>query len=204
MQYDDDDRPAKDWILRTDYGLDGDSLSYEDRCVLTILIISSFHFMAGWRGKSSRRKGELRRDNSWRRDGNNLVFAYRRSPKIIIYPRQGHVETEEGGGGRDPFQGHRGGEGVFPEKDVWPVLSVGYSGLKQVTFGILTDLVMVPRLTISERKGSQSISLTGNHIDIGLEDSCKNQFHPLRSQSSMNLDQLDQYMGGGGAGGMNR
>ena len=31
MQYDDDDRPAKDWILRTDYGLDGDSLSYEDR-----------------------------------------------------------------------------------------------------------------------------------------------------------------------------
>ena len=31
MQYDDDDRPAKDWVLRTDYGLDGDSLSYEDR-----------------------------------------------------------------------------------------------------------------------------------------------------------------------------
>ena len=26
----------------------------------------------------------------------------------------------------------------------------------------------------------------------------------FRSQSSMNLDQLDQYMGGGGAGGMNR
>ena len=114
------------------------------------------------------------------------------------------METEEGGGGRDPFQGHRGGEGVFPEKDVWQVLFIGYFEFKQVTFGILTDLVMVPRLTISERKGLQSISLTGNHIDIGLEDSCKNQFHPLRSQSSMNLDQLDQYMGGGGAGGMNR
>ena len=28
-------------------------------------------------------------------------------------------------------------------------------------------------------------------------------FHS-RSQSSMNLDQLDQYMGGGGSGGMNR
>ena len=75
MQYDDDDRPAKDWILRTDYGLDGDSLSYEDRCFVTMLIISSFHFMAGWRGKSSRRKGELRRGNSWRRDGNDLVVA---------------------------------------------------------------------------------------------------------------------------------
>ena len=114
------------------------------------------------------------------------------------------METEEGGGGRDPFQGHRGGEGVFPEKDVWPVLSVGYFGLRQVTFRILTDLVMVPRLTISERKGSQSISLTGNHIDNRLEYSYKNNFNPLRSQSSMNLDQLDQYMGGGGAGGMNR
>ena len=80
------------------------------------------------------------------------------------------METEEGGGGRDPFQGHRGGEGVFPEKDVWPVLSVGYFELSQVTFRILTDLVMVPRLTISERKGSQSISLTGNHIDNRLEE----------------------------------
>jgi len=30
-QYEDDERPQKDWVLRTDYGLDGDSLSYQDR-----------------------------------------------------------------------------------------------------------------------------------------------------------------------------
>ena len=65
MQYDDDDRPAKDWILRTDYGLDGDSLSYEDRlgCHDQIFFMFKFILTSGWRGKGLRKRGELRRDN---------------------------------------------------------------------------------------------------------------------------------------------
>ena len=65
MQYDDDDRPAKDWILRTDYGLDGDSLSYEDRLGYDdqIFLGSKFILTSGWRGKGLRKIEEPRRDN---------------------------------------------------------------------------------------------------------------------------------------------
>ena len=42
-------------------------------------------FMTGWKGKSSRRKGEQRRDSSWRRAGNVYLMDLEDKSLFILH-----------------------------------------------------------------------------------------------------------------------